>query len=213
MMTQQHHDDDVPMDPAESLALIERERAAVERTLTPDPRVFQWAWGFAWLIGFGLYFLRYGPDGRVFVDLPGWLPLVTLLGLMMAAGAISGVYGARSGRGISGPSNRQGMLYGLTWALSFTGLSAVLGQVSQFIPDPQLNLLWPGAMVALTGALHMAGGALWRDNTIFGLGAFISVVNVVGVVLGPGWHALLLAVLGGGGMIVAGAVAKARLGH
>ena len=56
--------------------LIERERAAAERNLTPDPRLLLWPWGFAWLIGFTVYFLRFGPDGRVFVDMPDWLPLI-----------------------------------------------------------------------------------------------------------------------------------------
>ncbi|HET6532929.1 MAG TPA: hypothetical protein VFH03_20255 [Actinoplanes sp.] len=56
-------DDDRPLDPAESLRLIERERAQAERNLTPDARLFLWPWSFAWLIGFTLFFLRFGPDG------------------------------------------------------------------------------------------------------------------------------------------------------
>ena len=71
--------------------------------------------------------------------------------------------------------------------------------ISDLLPVPSANLLWAGAMVALTGALHMAGGALWNDRTGYILGIWISVVNVVGIVLGAGWHALIVAVLGGGG--------------
>lgn len=197
------------MDPAESLRLIERERAAAERVLTPDQRLFLWPWGIAWLIGFTVYFLRFGPDGRVFVDLPQWLPLVTLLGLVIAAGIVTGVAGARAGRWISGPSSRQGVLYGITWSVAFFGLSTVLSRVGDFVPEGELNLLWAGAMVALTGALHMAGGAIYDDRNLFLLGAFVSVVNVAGVIVGPGWHSLILAVAGGGGMLVAGAVAHA----
>ena len=49
-------DDDLPpADAAESLRLIEQERARAERNLTPDPRIFLWPWGLAWLIGFGVY--------------------------------------------------------------------------------------------------------------------------------------------------------------
>jgi hypothetical protein len=206
-------DDDLPMEPAESLRLIERERAEAERNLTPDQRLFLWPWGLAWLIGFTVYFLRYGPDGRVLVDLPSWLPLVTLLGLMMAAGIVTGVAGTRAGRWVSGPSSRQGVLYGITWSLAFSGLATVLSRVSGSLPDPDLTLLWAGAMVALVGALHMAGGAMYEDRNLFALGAFISVVNVVGVVIGPGWHSLMLAVAGGGGMLVAGALAQARVGR
>ncbi len=204
------HDDDLPMDPAESLRLIERERAEAERILTPDQRLFLWPWGFAWLIGFTVYYLRFGPDGRVLVALPEWLPLLTLVVLMIGAGIVTGVAGARAGRWISGPSSRQGILYGITWSVAFFGMSTVLSRVSEFVPDAELNLLWAGAMVALTGALHMAGGAIYNDRNLFVLGAFVSVVNVVGVIVGPGWHSLILAVAGGGGMLVAGAVAHAK---
>jgi hypothetical protein len=199
------------MDPAESLRLIQRERAEAERVLTPDQRLFLWPWGFAWLIGFTLYFLRYGPGGRVFVDLPAWLPLVVLLALMTAAGIVTGVAGARAGRWITGSSNRQSALYGITWSVAFCGMSVVLSRVSDLLPDAELNLLWAGAMVGLTGALHMAGGAMFGDRNLFTLGAFVSVVNVAGVIIGPGWHSLILAVAAGGGMIVAGAVAQAQV--
>jgi hypothetical protein len=205
-------DDELPpADPAESLRLIARERAATGRQLTPDPRLLLWPWGLAWLIGFGVYFLRFGPDGRVFVDLPEFLPLTVLLGLITVAGIVTGVAGARAGRQVSGPSSRQGAMYGFTWSVAFIGMAVLLSRVSDLLPVPSANLLWAGAMVALTGALHMAGGALWNDRTGYVLGVWISVVNVVGIILGTGWHALIVAVLGGGGMLVAGLVAWLRM--
>jgi hypothetical protein len=201
-------DDDLPpADPAASLQLIEEERARTERSIAPDPRWLLWPWGLAWLVGFALYFLRFGPDGRVFVDLPNWLPLLVLLGLIMVAGIVTGVAGARPGRSISGPSSRQGAMYGITWSVAFAGIAIVLSQVSDLLPEAQLNLLWAGVMVALTGALHMAGGAIWNDRGLFALGAWTSAVNIIGVFCGPGWHSLILAVGGGGGMLVAGTVA------
>jgi hypothetical protein len=204
------HDNDPPLDPAESLRLIERERAQAERVLTPDTRLTLWPWAFAWLIGFTLYFLRFGPDGRVFVDMPSWVPLTTLLVLLFAAGVVSAVSGTRAGRAVSGRSSSQGAMYGITWAVAFWGVSTVLARVSDQLPEPQTNLLWAGVMVALTGALHMAGGAIFNSRPLFALGAFISVVNIVGVLVGPGWHSLILGVAGGGGMLVAGALGAPR---
>jgi hypothetical protein len=205
-------DDDLPpIDPAESLRLIERQRAEAERSLTPDQRLFLWPWGLAWLIGFTLYFLRFGPDDRVFVDMPSWVPLLVLLVLIVAAGITTGVYGARAGRHVTGPTSQQGAMYGITWSVAFTGVTIVLSQVSNHLPAEQANLLWAGVMVAVTGALHMAGGAIFRDRALFALGAWTSVVNVVGVLAGPGWHSLILAVFAGGGMLVAGALAHRRL--
>jgi hypothetical protein len=205
-------DDDAPLvDPAESLALIARERANLGRELTPDPRLMFWPWGIAWLVGFTLFFLRFGPDGRVFVDLPAWLPLLVLSLLFIVAGIITGVAGSKVSRRITGPSNRQGLMYGLAWSIAFTAFSTVFAQFSNELPEARAGLLWAGGMVALTGALHMAGGAIWNDRNLFILGAWTSVINIIGVLTGPGWHSLVVAVAGGGGMLVAGLLGWMRL--
>ncbi|MBG0565295.1 transporter [Actinoplanes aureus] len=198
-------------DPAEALRLIEREQANLERELTPDPRLMYWPWGLAWLIGSGLLFLRYGPDGRVFVDMPGWLPLLIMSSLMIIAGITTGIVGSRSSRQVSGPSSRQGAMYGFAWSVGFTSFSVVFARLTRAIPDELMGILWGGGMVALVGALYMAGAAIWTDRDMFVLGAWISGVNVVGVLLGPGWHSLLVAIAGGGGLLIAGLVGWWRL--
>lgn len=197
--------------PAESLRLIEEQRAATARQLTPDPRLLLWPWGLAWLVGFTVHFLRFGPGGRVFVDLPSWLPVTLLLTLIIAAGITTGVVGARASRQLTGPTSRQGAMYGIAWSVAFAGMSVVLSRISYLLPEAEANLVWAGISVAITGALHMAGGAIWNDRALFYLGAYLSVVNVIGVFLGPGWHALVIAALGGGGMLVAGLLAWLRL--
>jgi hypothetical protein len=205
-------DDDLPLgDPAESLALIERERANLERDLTPDPRLMLWPWGFAWVISFTVFFLRFGPDGRVFVDLPDWLPLLVLAVLTFAAGITTGIVGARAGRQVSGPTSRQGMFYGVTWSVAFTVFSVLFSQFSEILPEEQTGLLWAGGMVGITGVLYMAGGALWNDRNFLLLGGWICLVNVIGILIGPGWHSLIIAVAAGGGMLVAGTIGWLRL--
>jgi len=205
-------DDDLPpANPAESLRLIERERAETELSITPDPRAFLWPWGFAWVIGFGLYFLRYGPGDRVFVDLPAWLPLTVLLTLLLAAGIFTGWYGAQLSRHISGPSTRQGVMYGITWSVAFAGMATVLSTTNGLLTDAHANLLWAGAMVAVTGIMHMAGGAIWNDRGLFALGLWTSIVNAAGILVGAGWHSLILAVLAGGAMLFAGTYQWLRL--
>ncbi len=102
-------------------------------------------------------------------------------------------------------------MYGLTWSLAFTGLAVVFSRLNGVLPDAELGLLWAGGMVALTGALHMAGGAIWNDRNLFLLGAWTSVINVIGVLVGPGWQSLILAIAGGGGMIAAGLISWLRL--
>lgn len=205
-------DDDLPLgDPAESLALIQREQANLVRDITPDPRLMLWPWGFAWLIGFGALFLRYGPNGHVIIDLPGFVPLNLLLLLIIAAGVVTGVVGRRHTRILSGPTSRQGVYYGLTWAISFACMVTLFSLFADDLSEERSSLLWAGGMVALAGALHMAGGALWNNRDLFNLGAWTSVINVIGILIGPGWHSLIVAIAGGGALLVTGLIGWLRL--
>ncbi|HET6532928.1 MAG TPA: hypothetical protein VFH03_20250 [Actinoplanes sp.] len=98
------------------------------------------------------------------MDLPEWLPLTALGVLMLAAGLVSGVTGVRAGRWVTGPSSTQGAMYGITWTIAFIGMGAVIGRVDAFVPESWRILLWAGAMVGLTGVLHLAGGAIYHDK-------------------------------------------------
>lgn len=196
-----------PEDPASALRLIREQQAEANRRLNPDPRLFMWPWGLAWLIGFGLFFLRFGPEGRVFVDLPTWLPLTSLFVLLAAAGVVSGLAGARAFGQITGESTRRGRWYGYTWFFGYLTMIVVLIQVTGRLPDELAGLLWSASAVGLTGILHIAGGAIWLDRSLLLLGVWLTVINLAGVLAGPGWHALIVALAGGGGMLLAGAVA------
>jgi hypothetical protein len=201
-------DDDLPpADAATALRLIKEQQAEAARRLNPDERLIFWPWGLAWLIGFGLLFLRFGPDGRVFVDMPRWLPLTALFVLLVAAAAISGIAGARAYGQVTGDSTRRGMWYGVAWFLSYLAMFATLIQVTDHLPGEQAGLLWSATAVGITGTLHMAGGAIWLDRDLFTLGVWLTTINIGGVLAGPGWHALIIALAGGGGMLLAGAVA------
>ncbi|MEE6261188.1 transporter [Plantactinospora sonchi] len=204
------NDERPPADAAAALRLIVEQQAEAARRLSPNMLFYYWPWGLAWLIGFGLFFLRFGPDDRVLVTLPAWLPLPALLALLVAASLVSGFASARTYGRVSGDSNRRGAWYGISWGLGFATLSTVLSRISPHLPDDLSTLLWAGATVGLTGALHIAGGAVWLDRNLFTLGAWISVINIVGVVAGPGWHALIIALGGGGGMLLVGAVVELR---
>lgn len=204
-------DDDTPLaDPAEALRLITEQQAEVSRRLNPDPRLFHWPWGVAWLVGFGLFFLRFGPDGRVFVDLPEWLPLTVLFVLLAAAGIITGRAGAKAYGQVVGASSQRGTWYGLAWFLGNVSLFAVNIKISPLLPDDLQGLLWAAGAVGLVGVLLMAGGAIWLDRNLFWLGAWIIVLNVAGLIAGPGWHALIIALGGGGGLLLAGTIAALR---
>ncbi|PWR10994.1 transporter [Micromonospora acroterricola] len=207
-------DDDLPPpDAAAALQLIRDQRGATARQLQPDARLLYWPWGVAWLVGFGLFFLRFSPDGRGLLRLPDWLPLTALFVLLVAAAAIQAVTGKRAYGQVTGDSSRRGRWYGCAWVLGSLSVFAVLGRVVDHLPYDQAALLWSATAVGLTGALQMAGGAIWLDRDLFRLGVWISVTNVIGTFAGPGWHALVLAVAGSGGILAAGAISWRRQRH
>ncbi|GAB3859752.1 transporter [Dactylosporangium cerinum] len=203
-------DDAPPASPAESLALIRQERAAVAGTVAINPLAYYLPWGLAWLIGYGLLFLRYGPDGRIFVPLPDWLPLVTLFALMVLAMTSTMVVSARRGRGVQGRSSWQGTAYGLAWFLAFAGVGSTTGRFVKYLPEDEQGLLWACVSVGTVAVMYLAGSAIWLSRDMFVLGAWLTVINIAGVALGPGWHSLLISAGGGGGLIALALVLAMR---
>lgn len=199
-------EDEAPVSASESLRLIQAQQGDAARSLSPDPRLIYWPWGLAWGIGFGLLFLRHGPDERVRVDLPASLPLITLYVLMVIAFVVSGVAGARANRDVSGDSASRGRKYGLTWFAGFAGVTVLCIHFSRLLPPPEVGLLWAAASVGLVGILYLAGSAIWQSHDLFFLGLWLTISNIAGVLAGPGWHSLIISVAGGGGLLVAGLV-------
>lgn len=209
--TDEVHEDEPPLSPEESLRLIEQGRNDAIRRLDGDPLLFYLPWGISWLIGYGLLFLRFGPDGRIFVPMPEWVPLFVLFVLMSIAMVLTGWAGYRAHRDISGESSVRGLYYGLSWFVGFAGLMSVIGRISEHLSEPDRYLLYGAGAITLVGTLYVAGAAVWRDRTMFGYGIWVSAVNVVGVILGSGWHALVIALAGGGGLIVLGFASRIRM--
>ena len=181
-------EDAAPPSPAASLQLIDEQKRAARRRLDIDPALMLVPWGVAWLVGYGLFFLRFGPDERVFVSMPEWLPLTVLLGLLCLAGAISGVAGVRAQHGVAGESAERGTMYGLSWMVGFSTFVVLASRFDDLLPDRDAGLLWASLPVLVTAILYMSGGAVWRDRYQFGLGVWLSVANVAGLLAGPGWH-------------------------
>lgn len=205
-MVDEDPDERPPASPEETLRLIEAARAAAQRDMQPDPRLTYMPWGVAWLVGFGLLFLRFGPGGRVLVEMPNWVPLVVLYVLLTGAFVLSALSGIRAARHVRGVSSVQGLRYGLSWAAGFAGVVVIASRYSARLPDPEVVLLWSGLSLAVVGLLYIAGAAIWQARDMFVLGLWITLVNIGGFLAGPGWHALATSLAGGGGMLVGGFV-------
>ena len=199
-----------PASPAETLRLIDAERAEAQRVLTPDPRLIYVPWGLAWLVGHALLFLRFGPDGRVLVEMPVVLPLIVLYVLLAIALVVTARAAFRAGRHVVGVSTVQGRRYGLAWMAGFGAVVAIAGRYSGMLPTAEVGMLWAALSVAVVGVLYIAGAALWQAREMFVIGAWITLVNIGGVLAGPGWHSLAIALPGGGGLLIGGFVAWRR---
>ena len=187
-------DDPPPVDAASAMRLIRDQRAATAQRLEPDPRLHYWPWGVAWLVGFGLFFLRFSPGGRTFVAMPEWLPLTTLFVLLGAAAVVFTLGSARAYRQVTGESARRGGWYGAAWGLGFAE------PVHRRRPGLRQPARRPGR-AALVGARRRADRRpahgrrrdLARPHPVPARRLAQPSINIVGVLAGPGWHALVVA--------------------
>lgn len=195
------------LSPRESLALMSEQRAGAVRSLSPNPVPMFASWGAAWLLGFGSCYLASGRPATAV--LPGWAAWAVLSGFSAAAMVITARQLRRSGRGVAGPSRTVAAMYGWSWALGCAGAYALnLGLASQGMPARLLPVLWPATTLLVVGVLYLAGGVVWQDRLIYGLGAWTLLVAGASVAAGPPANFAVLALAGGGGLLAAAAVSQ-----
>lgn len=192
--------DDMPLPPAESLALIERETTCARRSLEPSPQPFLLVWGITHLVGFAGFYLA-SPGGPELVSMA---VAGTTLGVLIVASIIfSAVYGARSGRGVRGRSQRTGALYGISWPAAFIALTvANVGMTRSFgLTDIETVLLWSCTAMVLIGGMYMITGALFRSTVMYVFGGIVLLGAVACVFVGAPASYLVVGVAVGGGML------------
>lgn len=202
-------DGDAPLDLATTAALIESQRAKVLSATDVDGRLLFGLWGGAWLLGFGLLWATALDDPLI--DLDRSTALGVFMVLILSAVVLTTVHVARRSAGVRGTSAQQGAMYGWAWFLAFLGVAALGYALGQVDVDPVVyGTVMTVVPPIIVGALYMAGGAVWRDRMQFMLGAWICVVTIAAAVVGYPHMLLVMAVAGGGGMLVAGAVEAVR---
>jgi hypothetical protein len=204
-------DDDRPPTPQETLRLIEQQRTATVKRLHGNPLLLYVPWGVAWLCGFTALFLHYGLAGTSYAPISRGQALAVLTAALVLAGAITLFSMMRIGAGVRGESSAKGKMYGYAWTAGILTMTVLAARVSPLLPEPDSGLLWGGGFMMIVALLYLSGGAIWTYWPMFFVGAWTAVVNGVGILLGVGWHALLTAVLVGGGHIVAGIWLRRRM--
>ncbi len=204
-------DDDTtgtPLGTEEALAIIADQRAAAARTQPSAPLLFG-VWGTAWVLGYGLLWLSVGEDELW----AAWAAVVAGLAIV-AAMVVTAWHSVTRTHGIRGRSAQQGAMYGWGWFLGFLGQGVTVAALADAGASREVVGLAANAIASLVvGLLYIAGGLMWRATAMYALGAWILLAGAASAFAGiPGSYAVL-ALAGGGGMLVAALVTRVRDGR
>ena len=168
-------------------------------------------WGLAWLVGYGVMWWTATTSPTRTATGAG--------GLVFGAVAVTGlvvtlVHVARATHGIAGTSRTVGAMYGWAWSVGFVGQGLVVAGVIRAGAGPEVvALVANGAACLVVGLLYMAGGALWQQRSMYAIGTWmIATAGAASLVAMPAGY-LVMALAGGGGMLLACALAAWHRGR
>jgi hypothetical protein len=184
-----------PTEAEEALAAIQTVVQKTRRAISSSGGyVFLIVWGVIWLLGFlGSQFL---PQ-----DLGGYAWMV----LDILGGILSAVLGIRMGRGVRSASPvTTGKRIGLFWWLLFLYVVATVA-VAWPTSGKQLSMF-----IILTVMVGWMAMSLLLSFTSIWPGLILTALALAAYFVFPGLYYLLMAVLGGGGMIALGLYIRSR---
>lgn len=200
--------DDAPLDPEQMLAIIREQRRAVRDRFTPDPRILFGTWGIAWLAG---YLTLHATASDSASHTPTSWSLVIFFVLIGSASALTIVHIMRRASGVAGPSGTAGAMYGFSWTIGFVSVALIMtGLERAGASSAVMSLGWNALACLLVGMLYLAGGAMWQSPVLYALGAWIVLVGGVATVVGVPTAFLVMALAGGGGMLLAALITHVR---
>ena len=167
------------------------------------------AWGIAWLVGFGAFWLIDGlaPGFR----LPLAVAAATFAVLIAAALVLSALLGIRAGRGIRTTTacRFQGSVYGATWWIGGLGIAVLGWGLSVNGMSPELaSFYYSSGYVLFTGLMFLVAGVIWHAVPSVVLGVWTVAVAAVAPFFGYPGNFLFLALAGGGAFLVLAVVAR-----
>lgn len=195
-------DDETPLDPAAMLALSTQQQRRVNTTFVRPVVSMLLVWGAAWLLGFLALWLALEPKAPVSMPLAVSGPL---FGILIAAAVVTSiVIGSRMSRGIRGSSVFSGAVYGWSWSIASIAVFLIgSALINAGMPAELSMLFYPTVYGLVAGLLYLAGAALWTDRNQLFLGIWIIAVSVASSFAGVPTNLLVMALLGGGGFLVA----------
>lgn len=203
--------DEAPPSADEALALIRSQRTALERDQLSGIPWILGVWGVAWSVGFFALWSGY-EGGNPWFSIP--LPIAgTIFGVLLVGSIVfSAIVGMRLNRGVRGPSNFSGAVYGISWSVVSLGAYLVGAALINAGMDSELaSLYFPAVYALVAGSMYLMGAALWRSIDQLVLGAVIIVTGTVAPFFGAPTNNIVMAVLGGGAFLVAAVVMSISL--
>ena len=200
-------DDDAPPDPRDVLAIVAAQRRRV-RDSDVDDRVLFGVWGVAWLLGYGAqWWTATTSPTRTSTGLGGLVfAALAVIGLVVTL-----VHVARAGHGIAGTSRQVGAMYGWAWMLGFVGQGLLVAGVVRADASPVVvTVVANGVACLVVGLLYMAGGALWREVSMYVLGGWMILTAAAASLVPLPAGYLVMSLAGGGGMLVGAALVAVR---
>ncbi len=190
------------LDPGAALDLIAETRKRTKRALQVNGALLYGAWGMAWLIGYGILWLSV--HGHRTYRTPAVWAFVVLGACLAVALAISVATIQRAMHGVAGLSSSSGRLYGWAWTMSFILLFFIIGGLGHAgASDAVIGLFASAGPAFVVSIMYLTSGALWNDRTMFAIGAWLALVAGVAMFFGAVTFDLVLAIAGGGGLLVA----------
>lgn len=203
--------DDAPPTADEALALIREQQSALERDQLSGIPWILGVWGIAWTIGFLALWSGY-EGGNSWFQIPLGVAAIIFAGLLIGAAVFSAVIAMRLNRGVRGPSNFSGAVYGIAWPI--TGAAAYLIGVALAVNgmDRELqSLFFPAIFALVAGCMYIMGAAMWRSIDQLVLGIILIVTGAAAPFFGAPTNNLVMGVVGGGALLISGLVMQLNL--
>ena len=184
------------LDPAESLQIIRETLAKVRRHLSFGTGPVYKAWGLAWIAGFVFTDLvARGPLRGVISE--GWIGAVWI-----ALTGLAGLYTYRYFRRQPVETDARSRFL-LAWLAAFTLMGFTVGSIGA-AGLPFDGLQFAVFAIFTAAVIYLVTGAILFDNVQAGVGVWLGLANIVSLQLGLDSYPLAVALLGGGGLVVAG---------
>jgi hypothetical protein len=201
--------DEKELEPRAAAALIQQTMDNTRRSLNVKAPLLYAGWGVAWLFGLGAMWLSVRTQSPYHGPSAG--PATILGALITGAVVLTIVTIARATKGLSGQSEIQGRIFGLSWPIGFTALGAVEAALGrQGASDIVMGLVGAAGPLLITSVIYLVGAAVWLEWSMFVMGAWLALVTAVGVWTGPVTVLLVEAAAGGGGFLLMAAYLARR---